>query len=95
VRFGLKATSVFYFCLHLSGVIATAWLAFEGALPMLAPVVPVALLVLAAKATAAIRTGIADRARMTSAIEGTLGIHTIGGIWLTGCALYAGVFGTG
>ena len=55
VRFGLKATSVFYFCLHLSSVIATAWLAFEGALPMLAPVVPVALLVLAAKAHAFLR----------------------------------------
>ncbi|MEE4163873.1 MAG: 1,4-dihydroxy-2-naphthoate octaprenyltransferase [Woeseiaceae bacterium] len=95
VRFGLGATSVLYFCLHLGSVVATGWLAYTGALPVLAPAVPVALLVLAAKAAAGIRTGIADRARMTSAIEGTLGIHTIGGIWLTGCALYAGVFGTG
>lgn len=93
VRFGLKATSVFYFCLHLGSAIATAWLAFSGALPVLAPVVPVALLFLAAKASGAIRTGIADRPRMTGAIEATLGVHTIGGIWLTGCALYAGIFG--
>jgi len=95
VRFGLKATSVFYFSLHLGGAVSIGWLAFTGALPIFAPAVPFALLVLAAKSAAAIRTGIADRARMTRGIEGTLGIHTIGGIWLTGCALYAGVFGTG
>ena len=39
-------------------------------------------------ATMAIRVGVADRARMTSAIEATLGVHTIGSIWLVGVALY-------
>jgi hypothetical protein len=29
---------------------------------------------------------------MTRAIEMTLGIHTIGAIWLTGCALFIGYF---
>jgi len=50
--------------------------------------VPVALLILAIKASLAIRTGIEDRAGMTAGIEGTLAIHTIGSVWLAGCLLY-------
>lgn len=93
VRFGLNATSAVYFCLHLGGALTVAFLAWKGELPVLAPVVPVLLLILAAKAAAAIRTGIADRPAMTGAIEATLGIHTIGSLWLLGCALYLGLFG--
>ena len=66
----------------------TGWLTFSGALALLAPVVPVALLVIAIKSSMAIRNGIDDRAGMTKAIEGTLAIHTIGSIWLLGCMLY-------
>jgi hypothetical protein len=53
----------------------------------------VLLLVLAARASRAIRTGVADRGSMTGAIEATLGIHTIGSLWLIGCALYLGFAG--
>ena len=59
-----------------------------GAMPLLAPAVPVLLLVIALKSTLAIRKGIDDRDGMTKAIEGTLAIHTIGSIWLAGCMLY-------
>ncbi len=92
VRLGLNATSVVYFGLHLGSALTVTWMAWQGDLPVLAPVVPVLLLILAAKAAAAIRNGIADRAGMTGAIEATLGIHTIGSLWLLGCALYLGIF---
>jgi hypothetical protein len=49
--------------------------------------------VLAWQAARAIRTGIADRPAMTRAIEMTLGIHTIGSVWLTVCALFVAFFG--
>ena len=88
VRLGLGGTAVVYLLLHIAAAIATGWLAWQGALPMLAPVVPVLLLALAFKSSAAIRKGIDDRAGMTQAIEGTLAIHTIGSIWLIGCMLY-------
>ena len=93
VRFGLNATSAVYFGLHLGSALTVSWMAWRGDLPVLAPVVPVLLLILAAKAAAAIRNGIAVRPAMTGAIEATLGIHTIGSLWLLGCALYLGVFG--
>ena len=51
------------------------------------------LLALAWQAARSIRTGIADRPAMTKAIEMTLGIHTIGSIWLTGCALFLSYLG--
>jgi 1,4-dihydroxy-2-naphthoate octaprenyltransferase len=88
VRFGLSATAWIYVLLHVSAVAATAWLAFAGALPLLSPLVPAALLVLAIRAGLAIRVGIADRAAMTRAIESTLAIHTIGSLWLIGCVLF-------
>jgi hypothetical protein len=31
---------------------------------------------------------------MTKAIEGTLGIHTIGSLWLAACALYVAFGGS-
>lgn len=88
VRLGLGGTSVLYLVLHLGAAAATVWLALTGAMPLLAPAVPVLLLALALKATLAIRKGIEDRDGMTKAIEGTLAIHTIGSIWLAGCMLY-------
>ena len=88
VRLGLPATAVVYLALHLAAVTTIGWLTFTGALPLLAPLVPAALLILAVKAGVAIRHGIADRARMTNAIESTLAIHTIGSIWLIACVLF-------
>jgi 1,4-dihydroxy-2-naphthoate octaprenyltransferase len=92
VRLGLDGTALAYAALQLSAVIVTGWLTFTGALPVVAPLVPLALMVLAVRAALAIRRGIADRPAMTGGIEATLGIHTLGGIWLTGCALYSGLF---
>ena len=67
-------------------------LMLRGEFPAWGLIVPALLLVLAWQASRAIRTGIADRPAMTRAIEMTLGIHTIGAIWLTGCALFIGYF---
>ena len=64
----------------------------DPTLPLLAALDPPLLLVLALQAARAIRTGIEDRPAMTRAIEMTLGIHTIGSIWLTGCALFIAFF---
>ena len=93
VRLGLKGTAVVYLLLHLAAAAATVALTLRGGLPLLAPLAPIALLLLGAKAASAIRNGIADREGMTKAIEMTLGIHTIGAIWLIGCALFVAFFG--
>ena len=88
VRVGLGATSVIYVALHLVAAGVTGWLAYAGALPLLAPLVPAALLVLAFRAGGAVRRGVAEREPMTRAIESTLAIHTVGSIWLVGCVLF-------
>lgn len=88
VRLGLNGTAVVYVLLHVAAAVATGWLAYENALPLLAPLIPTALLILAFRSGASIRVGIADRGRMTAAIESTLAIHTIGSLWLVGCVLF-------
>lgn len=93
VRVGLGGTSVIYMMLHITGVVALAWLALRGGFPAWTVIVPALLLVLAWQAARAIRTGVADRPAMTRGIEMTLGIHTIGSIWLTVCALFVAFFG--
>jgi len=93
VRVGLGGTSVIYMMLHITGVVALAWLAMRGGFPAWTVIVPALLLVLAWQAARAIRTGVADRPAMTRGIEMTLGIHTIGSIWLTVCALFVAFFG--
>ena len=95
VRFGLKATAGIYFGLHLVAFAAVAWMTWQMQLPVLAPALPLLLLVLAMRSAAAIPAGVGDRAGMTKAIEGTLGIHTIGSLWLAGCALYVAFWGGG
>ncbi len=92
VRFGLGGTAVIYLLLHAIATGATAWLAFSGTMPIATIVVPVLLLALAVRSASAIRGGIADRAAMTRAIEATLGIHTIGSVWLAAVALYIAFF---
>ena len=89
VRLGLGATANLYFLLHVAAVVAIGWLTYLGALPLLTPLVPLALLALGWKSASGIRGGMDDREAMTKAIEGTLGIHTIGCIWIAGCALFA------
>jgi 1,4-dihydroxy-2-naphthoate octaprenyltransferase len=88
VRIGLDGTAAVYAGLHLTAVVAVIYLTMVGALPMLAPLIPLALLFMTLRAARAIRTGIADRNGMTAAIESTLAVHTIGSLWLVGCMLY-------
>ena len=92
VRLGLGGTSVLYLLLHITAAITTVWLTVRGGLPLLAPIVPVALMALAWTASQAIQHGIADRPGMTRAIEMTLGVQAIGSVWLAGCALYVSFF---
>lgn len=88
VRFGLGGTAVIYAGLHLAAVIAVTWLTVTGALPMLTPLVPLALLFLTARSALAIRRGIAERDGMRRAVESTLAVHTLGSLWLCACVLY-------
>lgn len=89
VRLGNATTAALYLGIHIVAALFVTILAVGGDLPLLAPLVPFALLVLAWRAAAGIRGGMDDRDAMTKSIEATLGIHTIGCIWLTGCALFA------
>jgi len=64
-------------------------LTIQGFLPLLAPVVPILLLVLAWRASAGIRVGVENRESMTQAIESTLAIQTVGCLWLTACVVFS------
>lgn len=94
VRFGQRGTAILYALIHVFAAGAAIWLAIASPLPLVTPVVPILLLLLAFKASSAIRYGIDDRPGMTQAIESTLGIHTIGSIWLAGCALFVAFWGS-
>ncbi len=88
VRFGLGSTANLYLAVNIVAAAAVVVLTGLGKLPLLAPLVPLALLGLAFKAAKGIRGGMDDREAMTKSIEATLGIHTIGCLWLAGCALF-------
>ena len=92
VRIGLTGTAVVYLAAAILAAGVSVWLTVDGELPLLAPLLPVALLVLADRAARSIRRGPGDRQSMTRGIEMTLGIHTLGALWLTACALYLVVF---
>ena len=87
VRFGLTATANLYLAANVVAAAIVVLLTATGKLPLLTPLVPVVLLVLAFKASRGIRGGMSDRAVMTQSIETTLAIQTIGSIWLAACAL--------
>ncbi len=89
VRLGLQGTSRLYLAVQASALLVVLALTVQGNLPMLAPLVPAALMILAWRASVAIKTGIEDRLSMTQAIESTLAIHTIGCLWLAACALFS------
>ena len=88
VRLGLQGTSRTFFIAQVIAAIVITYMAIQQMLPMLAPLVPLGLLILAWRAASAIRAGIKDRGAMTQAIESTLAIHTIGCVWLAGCMVY-------
>ncbi len=94
VRLGQDGTAVLYLLIHVFAALACLWLSIASSLPVTTAVVPVLLLLLALKASGAIRQGVASRAGMTHAIESTLAIHTIGSIWLAGCALFVVFMGS-
>ncbi|MGI9232915.1 MAG: 1,4-dihydroxy-2-naphthoate octaprenyltransferase [Woeseiaceae bacterium] len=89
VRLGLRGTSRLYFGVQAAAAIIVVLLTLEDQLPLLAPLVPAVLLILAWRASVAIRIGLENRETMTKAIESTLAIHTIGCLWLVACALYS------
>jgi 1,4-dihydroxy-2-naphthoate octaprenyltransferase len=89
VRLGLQGTSRLYLAMQASALLVVLALTVQGNLPILAPLVPAALMILAWRASVAIKTGIEDRPSMTQAIESTLAIHTIGCLWLVACALFS------
>jgi 1,4-dihydroxy-2-naphthoate octaprenyltransferase len=89
VRLGLPATSRLYFAVNVTAFLIIVALSVQGWLPLLAPVVPMGLVFLAWRASTAIMSGVGDREKMTQAIESTLAIHTVGCLWLTGCALFS------
>jgi 1,4-dihydroxy-2-naphthoate octaprenyltransferase len=88
VRIGLGGTAILYALMNIAALAAFVWLSYTGALPLLAPLVPIALVLLALRSAKAISEGVADRANMTRAIESTLAIHTVGSLWLLGCVLF-------
>lgn len=89
VIMGLTNTARLYFVLQSSAAAVVLALTIGGSIPLLSPVLPIGMLALAWRACVAIKTGISDRAKMTGAIEATLGIHTLGSLWLAACALFA------
>lgn len=89
VRLGLAGTSKLYLVIQVAAAAIVVLLTVQGQLPLFAPLAPLGLLFLAWRASAAIKTGVEDRESMTKAIESTLAIHTIGCLWLTGCALFS------
>ena len=91
VRLNLAATAALYALLHVVATAVTLWLAIRGNVPPLTPVVPCLLLLPALAAANTVRTMADSRKRMTRAIETTLGVHTVGALWLTGCVIYAGI----
>jgi 1,4-dihydroxy-2-naphthoate octaprenyltransferase len=89
VRLGLDGTAMLYLGIHLIAFAAVIYLTAIGLLPPATPLLPLALLYLACKASTAIRRGLQDRDSLRRAIESTLGIHTLGSLWLCGSVLYA------
>ncbi|MBT8109094.1 MAG: 1,4-dihydroxy-2-naphthoate octaprenyltransferase [Gammaproteobacteria bacterium] len=89
VRLGLARTANLYLSMNIAAAAIVVWLTIQGSLPLLAPVVPILLLVLAWRASGGIRIGVEDRESMTRAIESTLAIQTLGCLWLTGCVLFS------
>ncbi len=92
VRLGLSGTAILYVAIQVIAVLAVITMAVRGQLPITVVLLPIGLLILVVRAAGAIREGIADRQRLTAAIESTLAIHTLGSLWLAIFALYVAIF---
>ena len=91
VRLGLDGTAMLYIGIQIFAVVVVIYMTVVGSLPLAAPLLPFALLLLAFKAAMAIRRGLQDRDGMTRAIESTLKIHMLGSLWLCGSVLFTAV----
>jgi 1,4-dihydroxy-2-naphthoate octaprenyltransferase len=89
VRLGLRNTSLVYSGLHAGAALLVLAMTVLDLLPLLAPLVPIALLTLTSQAGNAIRRGTEDMAGLRRGIEATLAVHAVGSIWLTACIIYA------
>ncbi len=92
VRIGLSGTAILYVAIQVIAVLAVITMAVRGQLPITVVLLPIGLLILVIKAAGAIREGIANRQRLTAAIESTLAVHTLGSLWLAIFALYLAIF---
>jgi 1,4-dihydroxy-2-naphthoate octaprenyltransferase len=88
VRLGFSGTATLYAAIQLLAVAAVILMSVNAQLPIIAPLLPAALVFLALRSAAAIKRGNDDREGMTRAIEATLAVHTLGTIWLAACALF-------
>ena len=88
VRLGPAGTHTAYLGVHAVGAIAAGVAALTGLLPIWAPLVPVAIAVVAPFTTRGL-TQLGDAAAMTGGIKFTMLAHNLGTLWLAGCALLA------
>lgn len=88
VLLGSAGTAWLYLAIHLTAFVAVIVMSATGQLPMLAPLIPAGLLILACKAFTTIRKSSTNREVMTAGIESTLAIHTVGSVWLVACAMF-------
>jgi 1,4-dihydroxy-2-naphthoate octaprenyltransferase len=75
VRLGLHGTATLYIGIQLLALVVVIYMTVVGSLPLASPLLPFALLFLAAEAATAIRRGLQDRDGMRRAIETTLGAN--------------------
>ena len=90
VRVGIPGTRVIYLALHLGALAAIVGVVATGMLRAWALIVPPLLLVLAVANSRAVRPVSDGREALKGAIERTLAIHTIGGLWLALWAWFGG-----
>ncbi len=90
VRFGPESTRFIYLGMHLVAAAAIIWLVLARQLTPWA-LLSLILLVLALRAASGIAGPLVSKDRLHTGIEATLGIHTLGAIGLSVCALMSAV----
>lgn len=89
VRFGLAGTRWIYLFLHVAAAAATIAAIWLHVLPLWGLVVPILLVGGAIKAAGLIVSAADNADGFTVGIKMTLGMHTVGALWLTGLVLIA------
>ena len=88
VRLGEQGARKLYLVLHFTAALSVGLAVTRGLLPWVAIVVPVILALVGAKASSGISLAPEMRERLKKSIEMTLGIHTVGCIWILAAILY-------